>query len=82
MTASPTRCFEVSTSGGKPANRYSLLNHDFHFDVAGGDQVTFFVKARKSFMGTENENFQFLYNTSGSSYSPMFEIGHQPVPSG
>lgn len=60
-------------SGGKPANRYSYLEHKWTFDVTSGASVEFFVQAHRS--GTEvADEFVFAYSTDDANYVEMLTV--------
>ncbi|RKY06479.1 MAG: hypothetical protein DRP66_08690, partial [Planctomycetota bacterium] len=60
-------------SGGKPANRYSYLEHKWTINVTGGETVTFYVEAYQS-AGSDGDNFVFAYSTNDSSYTDMVTV--------
>ncbi len=60
-------------SGGKPANRYSQLEHKWTINVTGGDVITFYVEAHKS-VSTDGDDFVFAYSTDDSSYTNMVTV--------
>jgi hypothetical protein len=59
-------------SGGKPSNRYSLLEHKWTINVIGGETVTFYVEAYKNSEATED--FVFAYSADDSSYTEMVTV--------
>jgi hypothetical protein len=72
-------------SGGKPANRYSYLEHKWTVDVTPGNAITLFVNAWSS-GSTDGDNFVFAYSTDDITYFDMFtisnlaELGYQQFP--
>jgi hypothetical protein len=62
-------------SGGKPANRYSYLEHKWAISVAGGSTVTFYVEAYHT-SNSEGDDFIFAYSTTGASgtYTNMVTV--------
>jgi hexosaminidase len=60
-------------SGGKPANRYSYLEHKWTINVTGGSTVTFFVEAYQS-TSSDGDNFVFAYSTNDSTYTDMVTV--------
>lgn len=60
-------------SGGKPTNRYSLLEHKWTIDVTGGQTVTFYVEAYQS-ASTDGDKFDFEYSTNDDSYSYLLTV--------
>jgi hypothetical protein len=60
-------------SGGKPANRYSYLEHKWTINVTGGDTVTFYVEAYQS-PSSDGDNFVFAYSTNDSTYTDMVTV--------
>jgi hypothetical protein len=60
-------------SGGKPANRYSLLEHKWTINVTGGNSVTFYVEAYKT-ANSEGDDFVFAYSTDDANYTDMVTV--------
>lgn len=60
-------------SGGKPQTRISYLEHEWIFDVTGGENVAFFVQASRTNSG-DGDDFQFVYSTDGSNYVNMLSV--------
>jgi hypothetical protein len=60
-------------SGGKPANRYSHLEHKWTVDVTGGSDVTFYLEAYRS-SSSDGDNFVFAYSTDDSTYTDMATV--------
>lgn len=60
-------------SGGKPANRYSYLEHQWSINVVGGSSVVFWVKANHS-VSTDFDDFMFSYSTDGSNFTDMMLV--------
>lgn len=60
-------------SRGKPANRYSYLEHKWTINVTGGDTVTFFVEAYHT-ANTENDDFVLAYSTDDSIYTDIVTV--------
>lgn len=63
---------EVS-SGGKPSNRYSTLEHKWTANVTGGNSITFYIEAYKT-SNSENDDFTFAYSTDDVSYTDIVTI--------
>ena len=59
-------------SGGKPANRYSYLEHKWTIGVPGGSKtkVTFYLEAHHT-ANSEGDDFEFAYSTDDSNYINM-----------
>lgn len=72
-------------SGGRPANRYSYLEHGWSISVTPGNAVTLFLNAWSS-GSTDGDEFEFEYSINGGSYQPIATIsnisdtGHVSVP--
>ena len=62
-----------STTGGKPANRKSQLEHRWTFNVTGGDSVVLDATAWRT-NNNEGDDFTFAYSTNGTSYTDMFTV--------
>ncbi len=60
-------------SGGKPSNRYSLLEHKWIFNVTGGTTVTFQLEAHRLDSG-EGDSFTFAYSTDDVTYTTMVTV--------
>ena len=60
-------------SGGKPANRYSHLEHKWTVDVTGGSDVTFYLEAYRS-PSSDGDDFVFAYSTDDSTYIDMATV--------
>jgi hypothetical protein len=60
-------------SGGKPANRYSYLEHKWTIDVTGGNSVTFYLEAHHS-PSSDSDDFVFAYSTDDNTYSDMVTV--------
>ena len=60
-------------SGGKPSNRYSMLEHKWTFNVVGGAAVTFYVEAHKT-PSDDGDEFTFAYSTDDSTYTDMVTV--------
>lgn len=61
------------SSGGRRSDRYSRLDHDWTFDVSGGAQVTFFVKAYRS-APSDGDEFAFAYSTDGIGFTDVVTV--------
>ena len=59
-------------SGGKPANRYSYLEHRWTFDVASAS-TSFWIQAWHNDVD-EGDDFLFEYSTDGNNYVGMITI--------
>jgi len=64
---------EEVESKGKPANRYSLLEHKWTIDVTGGNVVTFYLEAHHS-PSSDGDHFIFAYSTNDVDYIDMVEV--------
>ncbi len=60
-------------SGGKPASRYSHLEHKWTVDVTGGSDVTFYLEAYRS-SSSDGDNFVFAYSTDDITYTDMATV--------
>ena len=60
-------------SGGKPSKRHSYLEHQWTFNVTGGDSVTFHVQAHQGPSG-DGDNFAFQYSTDGVNWTTMLTV--------
>ena len=60
-------------SGGKPANRYSHLEHKWTIDVTGGSEITFYLEAYHS-QSSDGDDFVFAYSTDDSTYTDMTTV--------
>jgi len=58
---------------GKPANRRSVLDHEWTLQVEGGDFVMLYVEGYHT-ANTENDDFAFAYSTDGVNYTEMFTL--------
>ena len=61
-------------SKGSPKNRYSMLEHQFNFNVTAGERITFFVKARLAETPREKERFNFDYSVDGNLWTRMVSV--------
>ena len=61
-------------SGGKPANRYSMLEHRWNFDIAAGETATLVANAWSS-GSTDGDVFNVQVSTNGgASWTPAFTV--------
>jgi hypothetical protein len=60
-------------SKGKPGNRYSYLEHQWVFDVVGGESITLFVEAHHSSNG-EGDDFVFGYSEDGINFIDVMAV--------
>jgi len=61
-------------SGGKPANRYTYLEHHWNFSIGSGAVVTVFAQAWRS-GSNASESFELEYSTNGgSSFAPVMTV--------
>jgi DNA-dependent RNA polymerase auxiliary subunit epsilon len=60
-------------SGGKPANRYSYLEHKWAIDVTGDSDFVFYLEAHHS-PSTDGDDFEFAYSKDDTSYTPMVTV--------
>jgi hypothetical protein len=61
------------TSGGKPKNRYSYLEHKWIMQIQPGASITLFANAWAS-VSTEGDTFVFSYATDNENYIDMFAV--------
>jgi hypothetical protein len=64
---------EEIESGGKPANRYTYLEHKWTINVTGGSSVTFYIEAYKT-ANSEGDDFVFAYSTNDADYTNMVTV--------
>jgi hypothetical protein len=64
---------EEQESGGKPAKRYSYLEHKWIFDVQPGSSITFNANAWAS-ASSDGDSFIFAYSVDDVNYTDMFAI--------
>lgn len=67
-----TQTLTERESGGKPANRYSHLQHTWTFSTAPG-LMTFIVNAATS-NSLDNDNFVFSYSFDGNEFTDMLTL--------
>lgn len=60
-------------SGGKPANRHSMAEHKWIFNVQGGNVVQFYLTGHRSGSGL-GDDFIFAYSTNDANYVAMFTV--------
>jgi len=60
-------------TGGKPKNRKSLKDHQWHFDVTAGNLVNFLANAWAP-ASLDGDTFEFTYSINGSDWLPLAEI--------
>ncbi len=61
------------TSGGKPSNRYSYLEHKWIFQVQPGATVSFFANAWTD-AAAQGDTLLFSYSTDDETYTDMFTV--------
>ena len=61
------------SSGGKPSNRYSYLEHKWAFNVQPGSAVTLFAEVTAS-ASSDGDSFAFAWSTDDITYTTMFTI--------
>lgn len=61
------------SSGGKPQNRYSFLEHKWQFNVQPGSAVTLFVNAWAT-ASADGDSFVFSYSLDDVNYTEMFSV--------
>ncbi|MCF6148990.1 MAG: S8 family serine peptidase [Candidatus Kuenenia sp.] len=64
-------------SGGKPSNRYSYLEHTWHFTISAGFSVTFYANVYKS--NSSEDNFIFQYSTDGQNFINIAEVNSTDI---
>lgn len=60
---------EIVSSGGKPSQRYSFLEHRWTVDVAAGTRVELHVEGSRTNRG-DGDGFRFEWSTDGVSFTP------------
>jgi thermitase len=60
-------------SGGKPANRYTYLDHRWTFSLEPGGTTTFYANAWRS-APADGDAFRFEYSLDNASFTPMFTV--------
>jgi len=60
-------------SGGKPATRYSYLEHKWVFNVTSGNVVTLYANAWSS-GSSDGDSFIFAYSTDDVNYIDVFTV--------
>jgi len=61
-------------SGGKPANRHTLLEHRWNFNVSAGATVTVYANAWSG-GSSDGDTFNFEYSlNNGGSFSSLFNV--------
>jgi hypothetical protein len=66
-------------TGGKPANRTSKADHEWTFDVTGGNSVTLFVKAAAT-ASSDFDVFDFYYTTDTFNYYYVLTVDGNTLP--
>jgi hypothetical protein len=61
------------TSGGKPNNRHSYLEHKWLFDVQPGMAQTFFANVWAP-VSSDDDTFIFSYSSDDATYKDMFTV--------
>ena len=61
-------------SGGRPANRYSFLEHKWTIDITGGSEPVFFFKGYRS-SSSDADEFHLKYSLNNVSYLRMLTVG-------
>jgi hypothetical protein len=61
------------SSGGRPRNRYSYLEHKWIFQVQPGSVVSFFANAWTD-ASAQGDMFVFSYSTDNENYTDMFTV--------
>jgi len=62
-------------SGGKPANRYSYLEHKWVINVTPGNNITLYANAWSS-GSSDGDTFIFAYSTDDVTYTDMFTVAN------
>jgi PKD repeat protein len=65
-------------SGGRPSNRYSVLDHRWEFNIAGGETITFSAAAFST-EGLDGDDFQFEYSTDDSNYEYLMDVSKTDI---
>ena len=58
---------------GHPRKRYSFIEHEWTFSVAGGTEVTFYLEAYRP-SNADGDNFLFEYSTDGATYLSLATV--------
>jgi len=66
-------------SGGKPAVRYSMLEHVWTFNVTPGRSVVFYLQAHQT-VSSDGDQFRFAYSTDGVGYHDMLVVSATAEP--
>ncbi len=59
---------EVLSSGGKPSNRYSFLEHRWTVDVSAGTRIELHVEGSRT-SSPDGDNFRFEWSTDGANFT-------------
>ena len=59
---------EILTSGGKPATRYSYLEHRWTVAVTAGSRVELHVEGNRT-ASSDGDNFRFEWSTDGTNFT-------------
>jgi hypothetical protein len=60
-------------SGGKPANRHSMLEHTWTINIGSGGSPVLYVEAYHT-SNSDGDNFVFAYSSDGSSYTNAITV--------
>ncbi len=60
-------------SGGKPAKRYSYLEHKWTFSVPTSSSITFYVEGYRN-DNSEGDDFTFAYSTDNSNFTDLVTV--------
>jgi len=64
---------EERRTGGRPAQRITFLEHRWTFNVTGGSNVAFHLRAWKT-ASIDGDDFEFAYSTDGSNYTNLTTV--------
>jgi hypothetical protein len=62
----------VSRAGGRPSNRYSLLEHTWTFNVQPATTLSLLAEVQTD--AADGEAFNFAYSTDGQRFADMFSV--------
>jgi VCBS repeat-containing protein len=68
-----TELIAEQESGGKPATRYSYLEHKWIFNITSGNVVTLYANAWRT-VSSDGDSFVFAYSTDDVTYLDMFSV--------
>lgn len=66
-------------TGGPPSQRVSYLEHEWRFNVTGGSNVSFHLRAWQS-ASNEGDNFRFSWSADGVNFQNMMTVSSTSDP--